>query len=108
MMIHEGKGIAGPDLTMQAYMGNRGTAPLILNLSTRWSSVVNVTCWLIYPQGKTIRYQLNRRMGGAQNPSGHFGKNLLPMMGIKPDWRAPRLVPIVTELSCILMMIHSV
>jgi len=36
MMIHTDKSVAPPDHIMQAYRGNKGTAPLILNLSTRW------------------------------------------------------------------------
>jgi hypothetical protein len=43
----------------------------ILNLSTRWR-------WPHYPQGKSPRYPLDRRLGGSQNQSGQRGeeKNL--------------------------------
>lgn len=33
--------------------GNVGTAPHILNLSTRWMQLVSYTLWLLYVQGKS-------------------------------------------------------
>ena len=68
-----------PVHAMQAYMGSKGTAPCILKLSTRWKQVVS-----FIPQPpklwKQTSYPSNRRLGGPQSWSGHFGegKDLLP------------------------------
>jgi len=37
--------------------------------------------WLLYPQGKSPWYPMDRRMGGLQSPSGHSGeeKNSQPL-----------------------------
>jgi len=43
------KGTAVPVMTMKAYRGSRGIAPLILNLGTRRRQVVNFTSQLLYP-----------------------------------------------------------
>jgi hypothetical protein len=39
---------------MKVYMGNRGIAPLIINLGPSWRWVVNVTPRLLYPQERTV------------------------------------------------------
>jgi len=57
---------------MKAYKMNGGTAPLILNLSTRWRRVVNLSSQPLYPWGKSPQHPLNRRLGGLQSQSGHF------------------------------------
>ena len=44
--------------------GITSTAPLILNLSSRWMWQVSLTSLSLYPTGKNPRYQLNRRLGG--------------------------------------------
>ena len=38
---------------MKAYKGSRGTAPLILNLGTRWKWVINFTSHSLCPREKT-------------------------------------------------------
>jgi len=47
--------------------------------------VVSFTPQLLYPQGKSPQYLLNRRLGGPQNHPGHSGeeKNSQPPLGIK-------------------------
>jgi len=44
----------------------------ILNLSTRWRRVVNLTSQPLYPWEKSPQHPLNRRLGGLQSQSGHF------------------------------------
>jgi hypothetical protein len=48
--------------------------------------VVNFVPWLLRPQGKRPQSTLNRRLGGLQSWSGHFGeeKNILSLPGIEP------------------------
>jgi len=36
---------------MKAYWGSGGTAPSILDLGTRWRSVISLTTWPLYTQG---------------------------------------------------------
>jgi hypothetical protein len=43
--------------------GSGGIAPRILNLGTRWRRVVSFTLRPIYPQGRSSRYPLDRRLG---------------------------------------------
>ena len=38
---------------MKAYRVSRGTAPLVLNLGTRWRQVVNFTSESLYPRKRT-------------------------------------------------------
>jgi len=59
---------------MKAYRGSTGTAPLFLNLDTRWRSEVNIGPRPLYPAG---------RMGGPHSRSGSFGeeKNHFPAVG---------------------------
>jgi len=52
---------------MKAYWGSAGMAPCILDFSTRWRWVVSFMAWLLYPQGKSICYPLDRRLRGPQN-----------------------------------------
>jgi len=43
--------------------------------------VVSFMPWLLYPQGKSLWYPLDRRLGGLQIQSGHSGKekkNIFP------------------------------
>jgi len=43
---------------------NGGIAPRILNLGTRWRSVVNLTTRSLYFRGKSPQHALDRRVGG--------------------------------------------
>jgi hypothetical protein len=61
-------------------------APLILNLSTRWSAV-SFTLRPLCPQRKSSRYPLHRKLGGPQCRSGHSSgeeRHSLALPGIEP------------------------
>jgi len=66
--------------TMKAYWVSGGIAPLIL-----WPQ--HFMPWLLYPQGRSPWYPLDRRLGGPQSHSGHGGeeKNSQPPPGIAPS-----------------------
>jgi hypothetical protein len=54
----------------------------------------------LYPQGKSPRYPLHRRLGRPQNRSGrgYEEKNLRPYRELKPGRIAHSLVTLLTEL----------
>jgi hypothetical protein len=54
---------------MKACRGNRSTAPLILNLSTRCRYIVSLAIWPFHPW-----YPLNEMLGGLHSPSECFGE----------------------------------
>jgi hypothetical protein len=66
--------------------GSGGIAPLILGFGTWWKWVVSFTPRPLYPQGKSLRDPLDRRLGGPQNRSGGGGeeKNSQSPPGIEP------------------------
>jgi len=51
---------------MKAYWGSGGTAPIIIDLGTRWRWVVSSTPRLLYPQGKSPLCPLVRRLAGPR------------------------------------------
>jgi len=53
---------------------NRGMAPCVLNLGTRWKWVVSFTPRPLYPCGKISRYPSDRRLSVSQSRSGLDGK----------------------------------
>jgi hypothetical protein len=59
---------------------------------------------LLYPQGKSPWYPLNRRLGGPQSWSGGSGeeKNSLPLLGLEPPIIQPVTQRYTTELSWLL------
>jgi len=59
---------------MKMHWGSGGIAPWILNFSTRWKWVVSFTSWLLYTQGKSLQYPLDRRVGGPQSQIGCGGE----------------------------------
>jgi len=61
---------------MKTYKMSKGIAPFMLNLSTRWRRVVNLTSQPLYPSGKSPQHPLNRRLGGLQSQSGHFSEEI--------------------------------
>jgi len=65
---------------MKANKGGAGIPPLILNLDTRWRSVVNFTHRPLHP-GNEPRHPLNRRLGGPKACLGVLqkGKNILSL-----------------------------
>jgi hypothetical protein len=72
---------------MKAYWESGCTVPHILDLGTRWRWVVSFTPWSLYPQGRNLRYPLDRRLGEPQSQCGHTveGKNSQPSLGIEPQ-----------------------
>jgi hypothetical protein len=58
----------------KVYWGGGSTAPLILDLGTRWRWVVSFTPLPRYPQRKSPWYTLDRGLGGPQRHSGHGGE----------------------------------
>jgi hypothetical protein len=86
---------------MKAYRVNGGIAPRILDLGTRWRSVLSFTPRLFYPQGKIPWYPLDRRLGGLQGWSGRGGeeKNSQPLPGLEPPIIQPVAQLYTAELS---------
>jgi hypothetical protein len=72
--------------TIKTYWGSGSIAPHIPDLGTRWKWVVSFTTRPLYPQGKSPRYPLDRRLGGPQSRSGRGGekKNSQSPSGIEP------------------------
>jgi hypothetical protein len=83
-------------------VGKLITAPLILNLCTRWRWVVSFTPRTLYLWGKSLRYPLSRRQDGPQRRSGRFGeeKNLLFLLGIEVRCLGCLARGLVVVLSC--------
>jgi hypothetical protein len=89
---------------MKAYegmLGGGGIAPRILDLDTRWRSVVNFTPRPLYPQGKCPCYPLDRRLGGPRSRSGPGSeeKNSQPLPGLETPNIQPVAQRYTTELS---------
>jgi hypothetical protein len=89
---------------MKAYWGSEGIAPLILDLGTRWRWVVSFTTRLLYPQGNSPRYPLDRRLGRPQSRSGRGGeqKNSQPLTGLEPPIIQPTAQRYTAELCRLL------
>jgi hypothetical protein len=82
--------------------GSGGIAPCVLNLEIRWIWVVSFTHLPLYPQGKSPRYPLDRRLSGpkASLNAMEIGQVSAPS-GIEsriPRCPAQSLVTILTEL----------
>jgi hypothetical protein len=75
----------------------RGTAPFILNLSTRWRGVVSLKAQLLYPWRKSHHYPLSRRLGGPHSQLEYCGKhkNLISLLGF------------ISRLSRVLYSVHT-
>jgi len=59
---------------MKTYWGSGGIIPLILDLGSRWRWVVSFKTQPLYFRGKSLRYLLDRTLGGSQSrpkPGGH-------------------------------------
>jgi hypothetical protein len=76
----------------------------------RWRWVVSFTLQPFYPQGKSTRYPLNRRLGGSQSQSGHGGeeKNSQPLPVLEPPIIQPAAQHYTTEQSRLLSSTHFV
>jgi hypothetical protein len=85
---------------MKAYWGG-GIAPRILDLGTIWRWVVSFTPRVLYPQGKSSWYPLDRRLGGPQTRSGRGGeeKNSQTLPALEPPIIQPVAQAYTTELS---------
>jgi hypothetical protein len=70
---------------MKTYWGSGGIVPIIFDLGARRRLVVSFTLRPLYPQGKSPRYPLDRRLGGLQSRSGRCSeeKNSQPPPGIE-------------------------
>jgi hypothetical protein len=70
--------------------------------------VVSFTPRSLYPQGKSSRYTLDRRLGGSQNRSGRGGeeKNSQPLAGLETPIIQPVAQRYTTELSRLLNAIE--
>jgi hypothetical protein len=66
---------------MEAEMGSRGIAPLILNVGRRCGGGCSVPRFGCFTPGKAARYQLYRSVGGCQGRSGRVrrAENLLAL-----------------------------
>jgi len=54
--------------------GSRGTAPVILDICTRWRRVVGIRTWSFVSRGRTSWHSLNRRHGGTASLSAPLGR----------------------------------
>jgi hypothetical protein len=59
---------------VKVYWESGGIAPPILYLGTTLRGVVSFTTRPLYPQGNSLGYLLDRRLGGPQNRSGRGGE----------------------------------
>jgi hypothetical protein len=82
-------------------MGSGGIALPILNLDTRWMSLVSFTPRSHYSHGKTPQYPLDRRLSRPQSRSGRGGeeRNLCPCRESNPD-RPSRGLTNSTKMQC--------
>jgi hypothetical protein len=92
---------------MKAYrrMGSGCTDPHFLDLGTSWRWVINFSPRPLYPQGKSHRYPLDRRLGGPQSRSERFGEEkILDPTGTRtPTPRSSKPVAMPTTLSRLLV-----
>jgi hypothetical protein len=85
---------------MKAYWGSAAIALRILDLGTRWRSVVSFTPRPLYFQGNNPWYPIDRRLGGPQSRSGQGGeKNSQPLPGLEPQIIQPIVQLYTAELS---------
>jgi hypothetical protein len=54
-------------------MGEWRYSSTILDFSTKWRWVVGFMFLMLYPRGKSLRYQLARSLDGPQHQSGYCG-----------------------------------
>jgi hypothetical protein len=77
--------------------------PYFLDLGTSWRRVVSFTPQPLYPRGKSLRYQLDRRLGGPQSRFGRHGEEKIlectEAQTPTPLASSPLPVAILTTLS---------
>jgi hypothetical protein len=83
----------------------------ILDLCTRWMWVVSFKPLPLYPQAKSTRYTLDRRLGGPQYRSGRRGEKknfdttgmrtpiVQPVARRCTDWSIPTLYPVLSDVK---------
>jgi hypothetical protein len=71
---------------VKAYGGSGGLAPYVINLGARWNCMIIFTLRPLYPRGKSLRHQLNRRLVEAPPLSEGFveEENLFPLLETEP------------------------
>jgi hypothetical protein len=79
---------------MKKYCGNRGIAPLILNLGNRWKWLVSFTPRPLYPQGKSPWHPLDRRLMGPRAVLEAVVKKKIPSPRGESYPRTPTVQPI--------------
>jgi hypothetical protein len=89
---------------MKTYWGSRGIVPNILNIVTRWRSVVRFTPQSLYPRDESSWYPLDRRLGGPQSRSGRSGeeKNECPSLSKFVDYK------VKLKVSLCLIKLHPI
>jgi hypothetical protein len=94
---------------MKVYWGVEVKLTHFFHLSTRWRWVVSFTPWPLYPQGRSPRYPLDRRLVGPQSWSGGGGeeKNSQLLPGLEPPVVQPVAQLCITELSRFLIQSHT-
>jgi len=88
-------------LCHEEVLGSGGIAPCILNLGTRWRWVVSSTPRLLYPRRKSLRFPLDRSLGGPQSQFGRGGEKEIfrPSQESNPCRPAHSLVSVLSEIS---------
>jgi hypothetical protein len=92
---------------MKACWGSGGIEPCILDLGARWRWVVSFTSRpLLYSQGNSPWYPLDRKLGGPQNRSGRGGeeKNSQPLPRLEPQIMQPVAQRYTIELFWLLFL----
>jgi hypothetical protein len=82
-------------------MGEWSYTSTILILVIRWRWVVSFTLLALHSWGKSPRYPLGRRLGGARSRSGHCGKEkiLLPLLEVEHQFfGSPAYIPSLFRL----------
>jgi hypothetical protein len=73
---------------MKSVWGSGCIGPHFLYLGTSWRWVVSFTPRSLYPRGKSLRYPLDRRLGGLKSRSGRLGEEkiivTLPGLELRP------------------------
>jgi hypothetical protein len=64
--------------------------------------VVSFTTWPLYPQEKSPRYHLDRRLGGTHSHSGCGGEGKIPSPCWESNPRTPILILVVLNLRVLL------
>jgi hypothetical protein len=80
---------------MKKYWASGGTGPHILHLSTRWRWMVSFMTQLLYAQGKSPQYPLDRRLGGPRASLDTMVKRKIP----NPHWELNPRMPTVQPIA---------